>query len=191
MMERTLILVKHAGPEIEPDVPPNRWRLSEEGRRDSVILAERLRRYGPEVVVSSKEPKAAEMAKIVAERLGANLILHPGLHEHDRTGAAFGTEEEFHLSARSFFENPEKLVWGNETAGQTLERFARAIHDVLERRRESCVAVVAHGTVNTLFLARYGDVDAYAFWRGLGLPSFFVLSLPEFKLRDAVHDIRA
>jgi broad specificity phosphatase PhoE len=141
--------------------------------------------------VSSEEPKAVGTAEIIAERLGAELTSHPGLHEHGRTGLPFGTEEEFHLSARNFFEKPSELVWGNETAEQTLERFAGAVHDVLEQHRESSVAVVAHGTVNTLFLTRHGSIDAYAFWRKLGLPSFYVLSLPEFELRNVVYDIRS
>jgi hypothetical protein len=31
---------------------------------------------------------------------------------------------------------------------------------------------VAHGTVNTLFLAQYEDIDVLDFWCSLGLPSF-------------------
>lgn len=170
---------------------PNRWLLSEEGRRDSGLLAERLKEYAPEVLVSSEEPKAAGTAELVAERLGVAWIFHPGLHEHDRTGAPFGTEEEFHRAARNFFNNPDELVWGNETALQALDRFAGAVCGILKQRHESSLAVVAHGAVNTLFLTQYRDVDAYAFWRGLGLPSFCVLSLPGFELRDVVHDIHA
>ena len=189
--ERTLVLVKHAMPVVDPRVPPARWRLSEEGRRQSVALAVRLEGYGLEFVASGAEPKAAETAEILAEHLGARRAVVPGLHEHDRTGAPFGTQEEFELAARRFFENPADLVWGNETAEQTRDRFAAAVHAVLEERPEGNLVIVAHGTVNTLFLTRYGEIDAHEFWSGLGLPSFCVLSLPGFGLRGVVRDIHA
>jgi broad specificity phosphatase PhoE len=87
--KRTVVLVKHSAPVVERDVAPKRWHLSEEGRRRSVVLAERLRGYDPGVIVSSEEPKAFETAQIAAERLGIGCSTFPGLHEHDRTGAPF------------------------------------------------------------------------------------------------------
>jgi hypothetical protein len=35
--KRTLVLVKHAEPILEPGVTPNRWRLSERGAHGTVI----------------------------------------------------------------------------------------------------------------------------------------------------------
>ncbi|MBA2345095.1 MAG: histidine phosphatase family protein [Rubrobacter sp.] len=187
MPERTLILVKHARPEILPELPPNRWRLSDEGRRDCAALAKRLREYAPSVIVSSEEPKAIETARIVAERMDVNRCVHHNLHEHDRTGAPFGTEAEFRLSARKFFRNPETLVWGNETAAQARDRFTGAIDAVLQQYRESNVVVVTHGTVISLFIAQHSDIEGYELWLELGLASFCVLSLPEFELRNTIR----
>jgi hypothetical protein len=112
---RRLILVKHAEPVVESRVPPNRWELSERGRGQSVALAERLRRYRPAAVVASEEPKAMQTACLAADRLGVAAATFRGLHEHDRTGAPFGTQAEFELAAKGFFGNPGALVWGKET----------------------------------------------------------------------------
>lgn len=188
--KRTLILIKHAQPVIEPDVAPNRWRLSEKGRRSSVLLGERLGRYGPGLFVSSEEPKAAETARLAADRLGVEYAVFPGLHEHDRTGAPFfETVGEFEGEARSLFERPHEPVWGNETAEQALERFDGAVRAVLRRHAAETLAVVAHGTVVSLFVARYNDVDAYDLWRRLGLPSLCVLSVPGFAMREGAYDL--
>ena len=186
---RTLVLVKHATPVIEPYAPSSTWRLSEEGRRQSIDLAERLQDYALERVVTSEEPKAIETAEVVAEYLGLPWAVAPGLHEHDRTGAAFGTREEFESAARDFFDNPQTLVWGNETAEQARTRFASGVHAALAQHPGSNVAVVAHGTVITLFLTNHSDIDAYGFWSGLGLPSFCVMSLLGFRLQKAVFDV--
>jgi broad specificity phosphatase PhoE len=184
---KRLILIKHSEPSIDQGAPPNSWRLSEEGRRRSTTLAARLRPYGPDVVVTSEEPKAAETARIVADRLGLEFDTHPRLHEHDRTGAPFGTQEDFERSARAFFENPGKLVWGNETAEQAGRRFSRAMDEILERYPDESVAVVTHGTVITLFVARYAEMEPFEFWKRLGLPSFCVLAPP--RLEHAVFDL--
>ena len=147
-------------------------------------------RYGPRVMVSSEEPKAVETAEIAAKRLGIGHFVYPGLHEHDRTDAPFLGDEEFGLAARNFFENPDRLVWGSETAEEAGGRFEGAVRGVLEELEEDVIAIVAHGTVISLLAARHNDLDAYAPWRGLGLPSFCVLSAEDLRLREAVPDLR-
>jgi len=178
-------------PFVEPHAPPSSWRLSEEGRKQSLALAERLEGYALEHVVTSEEPKAAETAKIMAERLGLPWSVAPALHEHVRTGAAFGTQKEFESIARTFFENPGSLVWGSETAEQASARFTGGVRAILEQHPEGNLAVVAHGTVITLFLTHHEDFAPHGFWCSLGLPSFCVLSMPGFVLREAVFDVGA
>jgi broad specificity phosphatase PhoE len=189
-LKRTLVLAKHAEPVPEQNVDSNRWRLSDRGRSGSALLGGRLARFGPEVVVSSGEPKAVETAGIAAGRLGIRSLVRPGLREHDRTGAPFLDDEEFGRTARDFFERPNDLVWGNETARQAESRFEGAVRRVLEEREEGVVVMVAHGTVISLLVARYNDLDAYALWRSLGLPSFCVLSAEDLRLRETVLHLR-
>lgn len=177
--------MKHSAPVVEEDVVPKRWRLSKEGRRQSAALAERLRRYRPRVVVSSEEPKAAETAEIVAGRLGIGCFVRPGLHEHDRTGAPFLSDKDFCRTVGTFFERPGKPAWGNETAEEAATRFEDAVRAVLDEWKEETVAVVAHGTVNALLVARHNGLDAHELWKELGLPSFCVLS-PGFRLGEVV-----
>jgi len=183
--------VKHSEPVLEPEVAPNLWHLSERGRTGSVLLGDRLARYEPRSVVSSDEPKAVETAKIVAERLGIGYSVYPGLHEHDRTGVWFLSDEEFGRAASDFFGRPDKLVWGNETAQQAGSRFEGAVRRVLDEREEEVITIVAHGTVISLLVARYNDLDAYTLWRSLGLPSFCVLSADDFQLRETVPSLKA
>ena len=165
---------------------PKRWRLSDEGRGRCVSLAEKLRPHEPGFVVSSDEPKATETAKLVAARLGVRSAVRPGLHEHDRTGAPFLDNGEFYRTAKGFFRNQGGLVWGNETADGAAVRFEAAVRGVLEERGEGALAIVAHGAVISLLIARHNGIDAYDLWRGLGLPSFCVLSAPGFRLQETV-----
>jgi broad specificity phosphatase PhoE len=182
--------VKHSLPKIVPELPANLWHLSDEGRLRCKTLAERLSIRRPDVIVTSLEPKAAETGKIVANILGKPFETAEGLHEHDRSNVGFSKSKgQFEAQVALFFENPASLVLGKETADETHRRFSKAVASVVERHPSGNIAIVAHGTVITLLVTRTTGLQPFPFWRGLGLPSFVVLSLPEFELLAVVEDV--
>jgi broad specificity phosphatase PhoE len=183
-----LIFVKHSAPEIVPSLPARLWHLSEVGRSRGDTLARKLEAYKPDVIISSAEPKAVETAQIIADRLRLQVEIAEGLHEHERENVGFLSSEEFEASIARFFGNPGDLVFGQETAGQALERFAGAVASVLDAHPGGNVVIVAHGTVITLFVAGAAGLEPFPFWKSLGLPSFVVLTLPELDLVTVVED---
>ena len=184
-----LILVRHSLPEISPSLPAKQWSLSEAGRQRCRPLANRLAALAPDVIVTSDEPKAMETGRIVAALLGKPLKTAQGLHEHDRSNVAFESTEWFEAAVARFFAEPGRLVFGNETADQAHRRFSEAVANVLEEHPEQNVAIVAHGTVMTLFVARTGGLEPFPFWKRLGLPAFVVLSRPKFDLVRVVERV--
>ena len=184
---RHLILVKHSLPDTDQAVPAAEWRLGNEGRRRCAALAERLVAYQPTAIVTSIEPKAAETGALVAARLGVPVSSAPGLHEHDRRGVPFAPQQDFEVAVERFFTHPDRLVFGAETANAAGERFASAVNRTLTAYSTGTIAIVAHGTVISLFVARRTGVDGFALWRRLGLPSFVVLSLPDLRLVTTVE----
>lgn len=99
------------------------------------------------------------------------------LHEHDRSNSAYLSRQEFQNAIHEFFLSPDELVFGNETANQAHGRFSKAIHTVLESSRNKTIAIVAHGTVISLFVSRLTGVSDFSLWKELGLPSFVVLEM--------------
>ena len=188
-MARRLLLVKHAAPAIEPTSPAARWRLSDAGRAACVPLASRLAAYAPTAIVASEEPKAAETGRIVAASLGVSFETAPDLHEHDRSGVPFLGADEWRAAIEGFFANPADLVLGRETATAAGDRFARAVAAVLDRHLTGNVAIVAHGTVISLFVARFSAVEPFALWKRLGMPSFVVLAAPGLELTEIVPNV--
>jgi broad specificity phosphatase PhoE len=189
--ERRLVLVRHSNPEIERDQPASAWRLGEIGRRRSELLADRLRGFSPDVVWSSREPKAVETAEIVAAAFGVPVRTADGLEEHHRRGVPyFLTNDEFESAVEQLFCSPDQLVLGTETAEQALSRFTAAIDDVIEAARRDTV-VVTHGTVMTLYAASVAGVRPTCFWRRLGMPSFVVLALPDMRIQSIVESVTA
>ena len=188
---RRLVLVRHSKPEIEPDKPAAFWRLDEVGRRRCDLLADRLRCFTPDVVWSSREPKAVDTAEIVAAAFGVPVQTADGLEEHHRRGVPyFPTTGEFESAVEQFFSSPDLLVLGEETASQALTRFSAAIDGVIDAGQTDTV-VVTHGTVMTLYTTSVAGVRPMDFWRRLGLPSFVVLALPDMRIQSIVESVTA
>jgi broad specificity phosphatase PhoE len=184
---RHLILVKHSLPEIVENVPAHAWELSSEGRTRVGKLAGKLRQYQPEVIVSSAEPKARQTAELICENLGVDVVVMDGLHEHDRSGVPFYSNDKFQSRIQELFEKPDELVFGSETATQALLRFRESIELIMTFYDDKRLAIVSHGTVISLFVSWLTGVDGYSLWKELGLPSFILLDLRNKKLLETVN----
>ena len=84
---------------------------------------------------------------------------------------------EFISMMELFFRKHDELVLGRETADTALPD-SSAIDNVLSGHHEGSVAVVSHGTVIALFVARLSNQGAFELWRQMQLPSFAVLTAP-------------
>jgi len=185
-----LILVKHSLPEILPEIPASEWHLSVEGRRRCQVLGDELAKHAPDLIFSSPEPKAQETGQIVAQQLVKPLFIIPGLHEHERKTVRFTNEEQFEASVNEFFEQPDALVFGEETAAQALNRFSSAVDQLISQNRDQNLVVVSHGTVIALFVANNCGIEPFPFWSRLDLPSFVVLSLPNLVVLSTTQTLR-
>ena len=175
-----LILVRHSEPEIQPGKPASTWRLSERGRTRARKLAQELRGFSPASIWCSKEPKAIETARILADALNVPVNVTDGLEEHHRTAMPyFPTQDEFEQANQQFFRNPQQLVLGEETAQQSLRRFTVAVNRIIATDPAETAIVVTHGTVMTLYMASVSGVQPMCFWRSLETPSFVVLTPPD------------
>lgn len=180
---KNLLFVRHSAVQRNPEIPSREWPLSEDGRSRTRQIAPRLIPHNPTRIITSDEPKARETGQIIANELGLPWQPAANLHEHDRQGAPFFTSKEaFETAVAHFFNNLDTLVFGNETANQAFERFDTAVHHLIAAYPGDTLAIVTHGTVLTLFLARYNQFAPIPFWQKLQLPDLFVVSLPDMRL---------
>jgi broad specificity phosphatase PhoE len=176
-----LILIKHSLPEIVENVPARDWHLSDEGRRRCSLLADLVARYQPDVLITSLEPKAQETGQLLAESLQIPVSAAADLHEHERYNTPFLSPEMFKASVSALFENPGQRVMGEESADEAHARFANAVRGVVGAHAHQNIAIVAHGTVISLFAAHLAGMNPYLLWEQLGLPAIVVLSLPGYQ----------
>jgi 2,3-bisphosphoglycerate-dependent phosphoglycerate mutase len=173
---RRLLLIRHSIPEVVPAVPAPEWVLGEAGRAAALAFAERLRPYELRFIASSREPKASQTARTIAEHLAIPWAVEPDLHEHERSKVPFFHDmEEWYRRAAELLARPDDLVFGDETANQARARFRTAVTRVVAAHPTGDIAIVAHGTV----LALYTDPpDPFAFWKSLKMPDLIDLPAP-------------
>jgi broad specificity phosphatase PhoE len=130
--------------------------LTEEGRRQAVALSEQLAGDPPDAVYSSDLMRAHETARIVAERLGVEVIVLPELRERD-----FGTWEgltDDEILAR--FPQAHNGPWGDaESREEMLERVREAITRIAAAHPEGSVLVITHGGPVRVLLTACGTDD--------------------------------
>jgi broad specificity phosphatase PhoE len=181
-VNRQIILVKHSLPEIKKDLPAREWSLSEQGKARAERLADILKLHPLDFLAASKEPKAVETARIIAARCGVDLRMLEGLHEHERSSVPHLSKLEFETAVRKFFERPDTLVFGDETANQAHERFSDAMYSILSENTNRKIAIVTHGTVISLYVSRLTGPPGFEIWSQLELPGFVVLDLQSNEL---------
>ena len=184
-----VILIKHAPPVVQPNLPPEQWPLSAEGLQRAEKLAMQLAEHGIHRVFSSEEIKAVETARVIVDKLAIPLATVHDLHEHDRSNVPHMPTREFISAIAQFFQKRDELVLGRETADQAEQRFTSAVKKLIKEYPQETLAIVSHGTVMSLLLSRHGGGDAFQLWRRLGLPSFVVMTIPDLQITTIVDTI--
>lgn len=174
---RTLHLVRHALVKIDPEIPSAHWQLADDADVAIRQLVPQLATTSPTRIVSSPQGKAAGTASVLAAALGLKVEIRDGLEEHHRENEGFFADEaKFQETLRRFFNHPDELLFGSETARQALNRFEAAVTDVMDESNGDEI-VVTHGTVMSLFLGTDAP-DQFEIWRRLKLPDYRAVRWP-------------
>jgi broad specificity phosphatase PhoE len=172
---RTLYLIRHASPVLQPNVPSAEWTLSERGITEAGQLAKLAGDWGIRAVYTSAQPKAKATALILGEACGLPASVVDGLEEL-RFDEWIGNADAFSESVRSILEHPEMAFRGAERASAAAARFEAAVR-ILEQG-DFPAAAVSHGRVITAYLADLlGIDDPFAFWRSIPMPGWAALDL--------------
>lgn len=183
----SLVLIRHAAPNIIPTVPASEWWLSEGGKSSCKLFAKRLEAFHPTTLYHSHEPKAVQTAEILAESMDLSCKPHPNLHEHDRQNYKFLSQHEFERDVQRFFSNPSEVAFGTESADAVYKRYNSAVLNILQMekpRASNDIFIVSHGTVMSLFTARNTNQDPFSIWKQLTMPSAVILNRGDFAFRN-------
>ena len=144
-----LYLVRHPATTIEKPLPPDQWRLSEEGERQLEALLRGSFWSEIQHVYSSTEPKAAAVAERARSVHGLPFSLHAELNELRRPD--FVADYPQHVAR--VFARPGEEVGGWESLESACSRvWAFLVHGT--GRGALPAAAVSHGIVLSAVRAR-------------------------------------
>ncbi len=185
---RALYLIRHASPNVQPDVPAAEWTLSERGIEEAGRLAETARSWGLRALYTSAEAKASATALIVGEACGLGAAVVQGLEEL-RFDEWIGNADAFSAAVKSILEHPEAVVRGAERASVAAARFAAAM--TIVEQGDLPAAVVSHGRILAAYLADLLHLDdPFALWRSIPMPGWAVLDLDAPRLVEEFRGLR-
>jgi broad specificity phosphatase PhoE len=167
MVDRMLILVRHAMPAATPESPPDAWELSDDGARSAASLRALLPRDAR--LAASTEPKAWQT-------LGG-----PDDVELDSRFCEVARPEEpwsddFRTRRAAYVAGTVPPGW--ETHESVATRFADGVNALGGGARP--VVVASHGMAITVWLTSIGVIgaeSAEAFWRELRFPDAHLVDL--------------
>jgi broad specificity phosphatase PhoE len=169
MVDRMLILVRHAMPAASPDTSPSEWTLSPDGLR----AARELRALLPLDArkIASTEPKAWQTLGDTSD-----VARDARFREIDRPVEAWS--EDFRARRAEYVSGARYRGW--EAHREVAERFAAGIEAHHPDAAVQPVVVATHGMAMTVWLVSIGAVppeSAAEFWRGLRFPDCHLVDL--------------
>jgi broad specificity phosphatase PhoE len=174
---RHLYLIRHATPEIQPNVPSVEWNLSERGFEEARALGATAQSWGLHAIYASSERKAQSTALAMSELLDIPVHVVEGLEEL-RIDGWIGNSDEFGETVQQILQEPDLSLRGAERASVAAERFARGV--AIVEQAQFPAAVVSHGRVLTAWLAHTGRTDdAFALWRSIPMPGWARIDLDD------------
>jgi broad specificity phosphatase PhoE len=164
MPDRSVLIVRHAMPELRPDSPPEQWTLGAAGRCAARQLAAAL--PADSYVVTSEESKARQTAEQLVAVRGGVLV------GDERVGEVRRPDDwipDHRTMARAYVEGAVHEGW--EPAPAVAERFDEAVRSHAEQAGERPLIVVNHGMALVSWLAsRMHLADPGEFWASLAFP---------------------
>lgn len=174
-----LLLIRHSEPVVDPEIPPTQWKLSDRGVQRAGLLAEYLADRGINALYSSGESKAVQTAEIVGTSTGLPVDVVHDLREHDRGNTTIIGAEKWRSLVIESIRKQDEQIYGSEPVGNARMRFRTAIRKIMQPAQDQVVAVIAHGTVISTFVAELLKIDPIPIWESLGLPGMVEIEWPQ------------
>lgn len=145
------VYISHPEVVIDPAVATPRWGLSEKGFLRARAFATRHPLPAAAKIFSSTERKALDLAAVLAEPAGLEIVADEAFGENDRSSTGYMDAALFEATADRFFAEPDTGPDGWESARAAQARIVAAVRQALETLPSGRLAVfTGHGAVGTL-----------------------------------------
>lgn len=144
-----LIYITHPAVNLDKTKLPHEWGLSEKGFEEAKKLIEKDFWSEVNVIYSSTEPKAVQVAQLASEKYGIKSFQEKDLGEADRTKTPFLPFEEYMSAIKECYINPTTNIKGWESHHHMMERNINALQKIKENNLGKTIVIVGHGGAGT------------------------------------------
>jgi 2,3-bisphosphoglycerate-dependent phosphoglycerate mutase len=185
-----VILVRHAEPQVEIEIPAAAWSLTTRGEQATRRLVPRLASLRPGVVVTSPERKALQTAGLLAEGLELSLQQDERFSEQGaEVGEFFPDYSDFRARVEEHFARPDEVVFRGESSHAAADRFASGVASLRESATTGVPIIVSHGRIMASWLASVTGEPALGIWTSLRMPDLIEVDLDTLRYRSIPVDL--
>lgn len=174
----TMILVRHARPDVLAAMPAASWELSPDGWDAARALGVGLRRFGPLRIVTSDEVKAIQTGEAIR---ADDATTDARFGEQGCGTVPFLPDGAFRERVLEHFRHADARMLGDESSAEAALRFDTAVQDVLKSANAKTPVIVSHGRIISAWLATFAGPAhgptsaAEEIWMSLRMPDAFLL----------------
>jgi broad specificity phosphatase PhoE len=143
--------------------------------------------------LQQRRTKSVTTANLVAEELGGlSITVNEHLRETQRQNVPYYADANiFHQAIQAAMDQPEQLLFGEETFEAARVRFTEAVRRSLTSSDDQTIALVSHATIVSMFIAGVTGMNPYVIWAHLDMPAYVIFTLPELKLNEICFSLPA
>ncbi len=176
-----LYFITHPSVNIDPNIPVNKWSISEEGWKQVRNLSDEPFWKEVDVIFASTEQKANKAAEYWSRKFNIPLTIVDGIEEIDRSSTGF-LSEDFWKVVDEFYAEPSERVRGWESANECLKRMISTIDNITKNNQGKNIAIVSHGAVENLYACHIKGITPSHITGQTKIGSWFVLDLNTRKI---------
>ncbi|MFZ2152561.1 MAG: histidine phosphatase family protein [Microgenomates group bacterium] len=144
-----LIYITHPSVELDRNKLPHQWGLSEKGFEQTKLLIEKPFWHEVNVIYSSAEPKATQVANLASDKYHLPWFIEKDLGEADRTTTPFLQPDEYMDEVQKAYLHPDMNIRGWESHHQMMKRNAAVLEKIKNDNPEKTIVIVGHGGAGT------------------------------------------
>lgn len=144
-----LIYITHPSVNIDKNVLPQFWDLSEKGFIEAEKLMDEYFWKDVKAIYSSVEPKAYSVARIASDKFKIPHQAFKELGEADRSATPFLPIDEYMQAIKYSYEHPDGNHLGWESHNSMMKRNATKLEEIMKSHHDETIAIIGHGGAGT------------------------------------------
>jgi 2,3-bisphosphoglycerate-dependent phosphoglycerate mutase len=183
-MVTTVYFIRHAHAPFSLENYHQR-NLSEQGQKDALLIAEKLKNVAIDFFVSSSSPRAIETLLPLAQLKNKPIEQFVELQELLLRGPTVHLEpHEIDVEIKKVFETPTYQLPGGESRKTVEERGVTKYRELIKKYEGYTIALGTHGIIMTLILGSFDPRFNFEFWKNTSKPDVYKATFLNNKLRS-------